>query len=72
MNRKEVITAQLPSYESQKMPLKLRIKAMRKTVHDLEVLPPALGGKWREGMLRYYGDILTELESYGISDKNPK
>lgn len=70
--KKEVVSAQLPSYESQKLPLKLRIKAMRKTVHDLDVLPPALGGKWREGMLRYYRSVLAELESYDVSNQSPK
>lgn len=49
-----------------------RLKIIRKTIADIEALPPALGSKWQEGMLRYYRDVEKELMSYGIERKYPK
>ena len=39
-------------------------------IYDLE---PTLGGKWRQGMLRYYSNTLAELmlSQMGIEDLSP-
>jgi hypothetical protein len=50
-----------PSQEYREM-LKIRIAAVAKTLSNLEHLPAPLGGRWREGMLRYYSGIHSELQ----------
>lgn len=72
MKKSEYIIAHLPPYESKDLSLGLRIKILRKTVSDLESLTPTMGGKWREGMLRYYRSVLAELESYGSDSHSDK
>jgi len=49
-----------PSQEYREM-LKLQIAAVAKTLSNLEHLPAPLGGRWREGMIRYYSGIHNEL-----------
>ena len=39
-----------------------RIKTIKATLEGLRMTPPALGGKWRDGMIRYYTEVLEELE----------
>jgi len=40
-----------------------RIDTVKRTIDELEKSPPALGDKWRAGMLNYYRHVLTELEA---------
>jgi hypothetical protein len=49
-----------------------RIKSVEATVSAIEAMPPALGSKWRAGMLRYYGAVLKELKAYGTRSGEPK
>ena len=38
-----------------------RIDEIKRLIIRLQHLPPALGEKWREGMIRHYWGILNEL-----------
>ena len=40
-----------------------RIDEVESLIIRLQLLPPALGEKWREGMLRYYWSVLHDLYS---------
>jgi hypothetical protein len=51
--------------KEQKSRLDGRIKSVKHTIEGLEKLTPALGSKWRDGMLQHYRKVLTELEAYG-------
>jgi hypothetical protein len=42
-----------------------RIEAISLALEDIKAMPPALGEKWRAGMIRHYEKVLAELESYG-------
>jgi len=44
--------------------LEARILTLKRTIDALELTPPALGSKWRDGMLQYYRGVLSELEAY--------
>jgi len=41
-----------------------RIATVKRTIAELEKTPPPLGDKWRDGMLKYYRHVLSELEAY--------
>ena len=49
-----------------------RLKIIRKTIADIEALPPTLGSKWQEGMLKYYRAVEAELKSYGTGKNKSK
>lgn len=48
--------------ETPKGKLRRQIRKIRETLDRLDKLPPALGARWRIGMIRYYERVLRELE----------
>ena len=57
-----------PLVKAKKLNLESRMQILKTTIAEMESLPPVLGVKWRDGMVRYYKQRLAELESY---DANP-
>jgi len=49
-----------------------RIATVQATIDALQAMPPALGSKWRIGMLQYYGAVLEELKSYDNGSSETK
>ena len=52
--------------------IEARIEAILVTLEDIKAMPPALGEKWRQGMIRHYEKVLAELESYGDAPTEAK
>ena len=61
-----------PIRVAKKARLQARIDVLKITLAELEALPPILGVKWRDGMIRYYTQRLAELESYAADTSETK
>lgn len=69
MQKKSNRIGKRPFY-SKRLSYEDRIGVVKLTIRRMEQLPPALGSKWREGMIAYYKRVLVDLESlHGTSGK---
>lgn len=63
------MTKSLPSRPPRKRrTLAQRIGQVEQTLADLRALPPALGTKWREGMVKYFEGVLSELQTLRMAE----
>lgn len=73
MPKRSIVRANQPRLAYKKrLSLAERIKSVEATISAIESMPPALGSKWRTGMIQYYRAVLQELKEYGTRSGNPK
>jgi len=71
-NSKSAIAKRKLTKPFSKGSIEQRIATVQLTIVELVNSPPALGGKWRSGMLEYYRRVLKELKAYATTDSQAK
>ena len=52
----------IPTYSELHEKWKRDVASLSKTLYRIKNVSPAMGEKWKSGMIRYYSDRLRELE----------